>query len=171
MNKVWKKINGYDDYEVSTDGEIRNGSRYFKFTPDKDGYSKTALRDKDGNRKYLRVHRIVAMTFIDNPNELPIVNHKNGIKDDNRVENLEWCTISQNTKHGFDVLGRQPNKTTCIPIKIINIETEEEIHFEDMSSASKFLGITVQSVASYFKRKEKLEDKATILKKYYGEKL
>lgn len=143
----------------------------FSFPKDKDGYLKTAMRDDSGKRKYLRVHRVVAMTFLENPNNYPVVNHKNGIKSDNRLNNLEWCSISENTKHGFRVLGREPVHSTSIKIKLINIETNEVKIFEEMSQASKELGVSLTAISSYFKRKERLGYKATILKKYRGEKL
>lgn len=77
---------------------------------DKDGYLRVGLVDKNGKQKSVQVHRVVAMAFIPNPENKPVVNHKNGIKTDNRVENLEWCTISENTKHAYRVLGAKPNK-------------------------------------------------------------
>ena len=77
---------------------------------DKDGYLRVGLVDKNGKQKSVQVHRVVAMAFIPNPENKPVVNHKNGIKTDNRVENLEWCTISENTKHAYRVVGVKPNK-------------------------------------------------------------
>ena len=96
------------DYSVSTDGVIVSN----KFNKIKilsqhnhiNGYKLVSLRI-DGKGKLLLVHRVVAETYIPNPNNLPEINHINCIKDDNRVENLEWCDRSYNLKYSYK-LGR-----------------------------------------------------------------
>lgn len=169
-NEEWKIIKDFPNYEVSTLGRIRKDNYIMKFPNDKDGYLKTALRNENG-RRYFRVHRIVAETFLENPEKKPVVNHKNGKKDDNKLSNLEWCTISENTKHGFRVLNRKPVHSTSIPIKLINIETNEVLYFKEMTEAGVYLGTTVQNIFGYFKREERLGKKAILCKKYRALKL
>lgn len=65
-----------------------------------DGYTCISLCDKDRNKKQFRIHQLVARAFIPNPDNLPMINHKNEIKNDNRVENLEWVTAQQNSSYG-----------------------------------------------------------------------
>lgn len=120
MNEVWKPVSGFENYyEVSSLGAIRSVSRVVDFgcrkrkTPagiikpwkDKNGYACVSLwaHNKGVSKK---IHRLVANAFIPNPTNKPQVNHKNGIKSDNRVENLEWVSAQENMRHSFDVLGR-----------------------------------------------------------------
>ena len=62
------------------------------------------------DRKSIKVHRMVAELFIPNPNNLPHINHKNGLRNDNRVENLEWITPGDNQRHAYKMGLRKPNK-------------------------------------------------------------
>ncbi|AXF54621.1 NUMOD4 domain-containing protein [Salicibibacter kimchii] len=112
----WKDVSGYEGYyQVSDKGRVKsldryvnkiNGQRQFwkgkvkPFSVDKNGYLFTRLH-KNHVAKNRRVSRLVAETFIRKPMTDEEVNHINGIKDDNRVENLEWCSSSENQQHAY----------------------------------------------------------------------
>ena len=92
-----KKIDGFPNYELSNDGVVYNIKKNKQVkTYLLNGYYYLHLINKSVNIT-ISVHRLVAIKFIDNPNEKKIVNHINGIKTDNRIENLEWVTQSENT--------------------------------------------------------------------------
>ena len=112
MKEIWKDVKDYVGYyQVSNLGRIkslpRNGTinteKILKPNIIKNGYCQVCLQ-KDGKRKYEKVHRLVAETFIPNTNNLPQVNHKDGNKQNNNANNLEWCSVSYNQLHNCYVL-------------------------------------------------------------------
>ena len=99
----FKQIPGYEDlYLINKEGQIYSKKRNKLLSPCKNGneYLNVGLC-KNNKRKKFFIHRLIALTFIPNPDNLPCVNHKNGIKTDNRAENLEWCSYSDNMKHAY----------------------------------------------------------------------
>lgn len=100
----WRRIENYPSYEVSDDGFVRGKRGKLNPFPDKQGYSQVKLSNIEG-RKNQKVHRLVATAFIPNPLNLSDVNHKDGKKSRNPVDNLEWSTRSDNLLHRSRVLG------------------------------------------------------------------
>lgn len=117
MEEIWEDVVGYEGvYKVSNIGRVkslarearnRHGfrpirERFLRLCDDGKGYLCVGLR-KNNNPKSWSVHRLVAEAFLPNPENLPCVNHINGIKKDNTISNLEWCTYSHNNQHSFDL--------------------------------------------------------------------
>lgn len=107
---MWISIKGLEGkYEANENGQIRtlnykgSNGRIEVFKPAKDakGYLRTALVI-NGKAKTIKVHRVIAETFVSNPLNKPQVNHINGVKDDNRAENLEWVTNRENVVHAYE---------------------------------------------------------------------
>lgn len=98
---VPKKIEGYEDYSIDEYGNVYSykSRRYVSQQKHKDGYYYVALC-KDGKRKVFAVHRLVAIHFIANGDDLPQVNHRDENKENNEVSNLEWCSERYNTNYG-----------------------------------------------------------------------
>ena len=117
----WKDVKGYEGlYQVSDEGVVISLPRQYgnrliagrilstnRLT--RDGYRRVSL-SKEGKPKEFRVNRLVAETFIPNPENKPTVNHKNGNKLDNRVENLEWMTREENMQHAYDNGLKKPTR-------------------------------------------------------------
>jgi hypothetical protein len=114
------------------------------------GYDLVQFRLGGKNKAY-RVHRLVLMAHSGEAGEGMDCNHKNGVRDDNRIENLEWCTRSENHKHAYRVLGRRPamkgresankglfnNTRTSKPIVGVCLDTGERVRFDSANEAGR----------------------------------
>ena len=106
MEEIWKPLKGIvkngDNYEVSSMGRVRNKTKGNILVPNeqKTGYVAVTLYLSSKGKLHL-IHRLVALAFIPNPEEKPQVNHKNGVKNDNELGNLEWVTRSENQNHAY----------------------------------------------------------------------
>jgi hypothetical protein len=115
--EFWKqiKIEYFTKYEISNNGIVRNiNTKYIYKQYNRNGYSAINLYSDIAKNQNFSIHRLVAQTFIENPNNYEIVNHKDGNKLNNNVENLEWCTCKQNTNHALD------NKLIKLHVKKVN---------------------------------------------------
>ena len=157
--EVWKDVKGYEGiYQVSNLGRVKSLSRLITYSDGRsyqskekvlssplssDGYPHVHFKVKDDDRT-VKVHRLVAEAFVDNPNNYSEINHIDEVKHNNIFSNLEWCTRKQNMNHGtiIERILRHPNRIKTLeeskrPIIAINIETGNEIRFSSVSEADK----------------------------------
>ena len=146
LKEEWKQIPLLPDYLISNKGIIINikTKRIIKHQIKK-GYHRVDLKTIDG-RKNLFVHRLVAMAYIPNPENKPQINHINGNKADNTVNNLEWCTNYENAQHAIKnglwknvfKASEKTNNARKIKCKAINKITGKEIYFESIAEAERY---------------------------------
>lgn len=162
QDEVWKDIEGYEGlYQVSTCGNVkslpkirRNGTgtyiqkeRLLKPSNTSTGYKKVELC-KDGKRKGFKVHRLVAIAFIPNPDNKPEVNHIDGNKINNNIDNLEWVTSSENSIHAYET-GLNSNKKDLDEKEIIYMYCELNMTMQEIA---KHFNVPIKSI------KRRLED-------------
>ncbi len=159
MEEIWKDIDCLKYYQVSNIGRIRSLNRFLtndlgiiknykgqilKTSINRLGYCVVNIT---GNKKFFIVHRLVARAFIPNPENKPDINHKNCIKNDNRVENLEWATESENILHGIKngkqviIFGEECSFSKLTNSQVIEIKNKykpRDKNFSGISFAKKF---------------------------------
>ncbi|GIN13174.1 HNH endonuclease [Shouchella clausii] len=148
----WRDVPGYEGiYEVSNTGKVRthknktthsvkHGTRKWKQRELKQKVSKDDCRRvslwKNKKDKTWLVHRLVAMAFLDKPEGKDYINHIDGNRANNCVENLEWCDHTENNNHAFD----NGLMTSNVEVVLMNNSTRELVHFRSMAKASEYLG-------------------------------
>lgn len=174
----WKNIIGYEGlYQVSNLGNVKklenyvtqvdvNGNEYTRFFKEKilkqnskeSEYKNVHLR-KDLKNKTFKTHRLVAIHFIPNPDNKPEVNHINGIKSDNRVKNLEWCTSSENSKHALKTgltkiqYGSETTNSKLTEIQVLEIRKLYETTNMTNSEIGKLFGVNQPAISKIVHRK------------------
>lgn len=143
---VWKPIEGYEKYSVSNTGLVRNNltGKFLIFYKDKDGYQYISL-SRNGKVKKFRVHRLVAQAFISNPNNLKTVDHINGDKEDNNVNNLQWLSNGDNLEKYWE---RHRKSVVCV---------ENGIVYRSAYQAATELGLRQPHITEVCNKKRKHE--------------
>lgn len=151
--KDFKPIEGLDDYYVDKDGNIVSIKiKVLKGSINEDGYRQYHI-SQNGKDKYITGHVAVAKAFLSNPNNLPVVNHKDGVKTNNKLKNLEWSTYSYNSYHSCHILGNKPPITCEKPIIAIDTVTGEILEFNSISEGSRYYNVDPVSIANKIKGK------------------
>ena len=167
--EVWADVKGYEGfYQISTFGNVKSLSRQVRHSNGgpkilkermlktrvngKSGYREVGL-SKDGKQKYHLIHKLVAEAFINNPNQLPVVNHIDGCKTNNDISNLEWCTYGENIKHAFvnglshnnmtDEIAEAGHRVQRKQVRCI----EDNLVFNSISEAAVYYGIYTSNLS------------------------
>ena len=166
QQEIWKDIEGFEGlYQISNLGRVyslggrimgrmnnryKNKPRFIK-PHMRNGYSHACLK-KDGKQYHLKIHRLVAMAFIPNPNNLPFINHKDENKTNNTVENLEWCTAKYNLNYGTHNERMIETKSNN-PIKQIDKDGNVIAIFRSSREVERNLGFNHHSITNCCKHK------------------
>lgn len=178
MKEEWKPVIGYEGlYEVSNMGRVKSLKRavwynngYYKTVPEKilkawknkDGYLQVGLH-KDGKSKLYYVHRLAAEVFLDNPQNLPVINHRDENKSNNVVSNLEWCSVFYNNtyKDRAKKAGKKTSEKLINNTKLskavfgINKVSGLILEFPSAREAGRVLGINQSHITKCCKGKYK----------------
>lgn len=168
MDEIWKPIKGFEyKYEVSNFGRVKTISHTVNFKDGRSyhvknkmlnpimtnrGYKVVAFSDGKKKRQYF-VHRLVAEAFIPNPNNYPIINHKDENRSNNIVSNLEWCTYKYNTNYGN--CKKKISESEIIPVNAYLMNGDYVGQFNSLTDAANKLNVFVQNISKCCKKKIK----------------
>ena len=167
VKELWKPLLEYKGIEVSSIGRIRKAANkrrkeriLTEFPKDRDGYCRCSVQKLDGTWTSQPVHRLVAKAFIPNTENKQAVNHIDGNRQNNRVENLEWVTSKENVIHSFRFGSRKvckqvPRKTILTDFQISQIDKLRE--FYTVNQIAKLFNIEYQSLKNIIHKKKQCE--------------
>jgi plasmid maintenance system antidote protein VapI len=138
-NVEYKDIEGYEGlYAITVDGRVWSYRSNKFLSPADDGYGyKQVKLTKDGKQKACRVHRLVGQAFIPNPENKPQINHKDAVRDNNHVDNLEWVTAQEN------IDAKADDRRRWKPVYCI----ENDTVYKNQGEAAEALGVTHQTIS------------------------
>ena len=166
IEEIWKDIKNYEEmYQISSYGRVRSLDRYVDINNGKKQFYKGHLLTiyhnkrvdvyeihlrKDNKRKCLKIHRLVAEAFVynDDPINKTTVNHIDGDRSNNKADNLEWASYSENEKHAYDKLHRPINRAKLMKRRCESIDKNTNLHtvYESIESASRGTGVSVTQI-------------------------
>lgn len=167
VKELWKPLLEYKGIEISSIGRIRKAANkrrkeriLTEFPKDRDGYCRCSVQKLDGTWTSQPVHRLVAKAFIPNTENKQVVNHIDGNRQNNRVENLEWVTSKENVIHSFRFGSRKvckqvPKKTILTDFQISQIDKLRE--FYTVNQIAKLFNIEYQSLKNIIHKKKQCE--------------
>lgn len=158
----WVKLTANENYAVNENGEVKNSktNKLLKQSQHKNGYMSVSIKITSGSYKQYYVHRLVAEAFLSNPDNLTDVNHKDYNKQNNSVDNLEWCSRSDNLKHSYNYENRNKNREYAkelaaknhekMKIKVIQRTLSGKFiaEYNSMREAEEKTGIPMQNISS-----------------------
>lgn len=151
-----KQIKNFERYYIDRNGVIYDSKRGMKEICqwiDNVGYKQCVLRNNDNKKCFKRVHRLVAETFISNKYNLPQVNHIDGDKTNNNVDNLEWVSNRENTQHGYDN-GLYKFKTRCYPVDVYDRNNKFINTYKSIRNLSETLHLNRKTVSAILNNKK-----------------
>lgn len=140
----YKDIPGFSNYQISKDESVwsKHYNKILKPKIDRYGYYVINMINDEGIRKFPTIHRLVAITYIPNPDNKPQVNHKDGNKLNNNISNLEWVTCKENILHSYSA---DLNKNHYF-ITVKDLWLNTEYHWSSFKSAARYLGFVAATL-------------------------